>query len=150
MVFCWSLSDTNSPQVTSTLHSILVYLNNAVVWMVSARPLISNSSSSFIKSLGIFPSTPIKNGIAVTFVFRSFLCYRERFRYLSLLSFSLVLTLWSARTAKSTIWHVLFYFLLIISRFLVCSYFFFFFLVTWSNFNSCIIPSRSPSPPSHI
>ena len=44
----WSLSDSKSPQVPLTLPSIL---NNAVVWMVSTHPFISNSSSPFINPL---------------------------------------------------------------------------------------------------
>ena len=37
MVFHWSLNDNTSPQVSSTLLSILADLNSAVVWMVSTR-----------------------------------------------------------------------------------------------------------------
>ena len=40
MVFHWSLSDSKSPQISST---ILADLNNAVVWTVSTCPLISKS-----------------------------------------------------------------------------------------------------------
>ena len=47
MVFHWSLSDSNSPQVSRTLLSILVVLNNAVVWVVSTRPPTSKSYSPF-------------------------------------------------------------------------------------------------------
>ena len=50
MVYHRSLSDSKSPQVSGTLLSILADLNNVVVCMVSARHLISNSSS-----LGINP-----------------------------------------------------------------------------------------------
>ena len=46
-------------QVSWTLLSILADLNNVIVWMVSAHPPISNSSSSFTKPLEIIPSTPI-------------------------------------------------------------------------------------------
>ena len=35
MVFHWSLSDSNSPQVSRTRLSILAVLSNAVVWIVS-------------------------------------------------------------------------------------------------------------------
>ena len=45
MVSRWSVSDGKSPQVSRTLLSILVDLNNAVVCMVSTRSLISKSSS---------------------------------------------------------------------------------------------------------
>ena len=46
MVSYWSLSDSKSPQVSRTLLNILADINNAVVWMVSSRPLICKSSSS--------------------------------------------------------------------------------------------------------
>ena len=51
MVSHWSFSDSKSPQVSRTLLSIQADLNNAVVWMVSTRPLISKSSRPFINSL---------------------------------------------------------------------------------------------------
>ena len=41
------LSESKSPQISRTLLSILADLNNAIVWMVSIRPLISKSSSPF-------------------------------------------------------------------------------------------------------
>ena len=44
MVSHWSPSNSKSPQISRTLLSILTYLNSAVVWMVYARPSISNSS----------------------------------------------------------------------------------------------------------
>ena len=45
--FHWSLSDSNSPQVSRTLLIILTVLNNVVVWMFSTRPLSSKSFSPF-------------------------------------------------------------------------------------------------------
>ena len=45
--------------------SCLKYLNNAVVWMVSTRPLISGSSSSFTYPLVTVPNVPITIGITV-------------------------------------------------------------------------------------
>ena len=42
-----SLIDSKSPQVSRILLSILTGLCNAVEWMVSARPRISNHSSPF-------------------------------------------------------------------------------------------------------
>ena len=110
MVFHWSLSDSKSPQVSKTLLCILADLNHAVVWMLSAHPLISNSSSPLIKPLGIDPSTPTTIGIAVTFIFHSIFSSLARSKYLSLFSFSLIFTLWSAGMAKSTIRLVLFIF----------------------------------------
>ena len=49
MVFHWSLSDSESPQISRTLLSILAYPNNAVIWMVLILFLISNFSSLFPK-----------------------------------------------------------------------------------------------------
>ena len=68
----WSLSDSKSPQVFRALFSILAVLNNAVVWMVSARPLISKSSSPFNNPLIIVPRAPITIGVNVTYMFHSF------------------------------------------------------------------------------
>ena len=72
MVFYWSLSDGKSPQVSRTLLSILVVLNNAVIWMVSTRPPTSKSASSFNNLLVTVPNAPITIGIVVTFMFHSF------------------------------------------------------------------------------
>ena len=69
MVSHWSLTDSKSPQVSQTLHSILVDLYNVVIWMVFTRPLISNSSSAFIEILQIVPSAPTTIGITVKFMF---------------------------------------------------------------------------------
>ena len=63
-----------------------------VVWMVSARPPISNPSSLFTKPLVIVPSAPIITGITITFMFYSFLvllqglsiCLTFRFLWFSL------------------------------------------------------------------
>ena len=49
MVFHWSMSDSNSPQVSMTLLSILAVLNNAVVWIVSTRPPTSQSIIIFME-----------------------------------------------------------------------------------------------------
>ena len=71
-VFHWSLSDSKSLQVSRTLLSILGVLNNAVVWMVSTRPLTSKSSSSLNNPLVTVPKAPITIVIYVTFMFHSF------------------------------------------------------------------------------
>ena len=60
-------------QVSRTLLSILCNLNNAVVWMVSTRPLIFNSSSPFKKPLEIVLTTLIQICITVTFIFHTFI-----------------------------------------------------------------------------
>ena len=44
MIFPWSLSDSQSPQISRPLLSILADINNAVVWIVSVCPLISKCS----------------------------------------------------------------------------------------------------------
>ena len=72
MVFHWSLSDSKSPQVSRTLLSILAFLNNVVVWMVSTRPPTSKSSSPFNNPLVTVPKAPITIGIIVTFMFHIF------------------------------------------------------------------------------
>ena len=53
MVFHWSLSDSKSPQVPRTF---LADFNNAVVWMVSIRRLISKSLSLCINPFVTVPS----------------------------------------------------------------------------------------------
>ena len=59
MVFHWSLNDSKFPEVSRTLLSILTDLNNAVVWMVSTRPLIFKSCSPCSNPLVIVPGAPI-------------------------------------------------------------------------------------------
>ena len=72
MVFHWSVSDSKSSQVSRTFFSILADLNNAEVWMVSTRPLISKSSSPSINRLVTVPRAPDTIGINVTFMFQFF------------------------------------------------------------------------------
>ena len=52
------MSDGKSPQVSRTHLSVLAILIKSVVWIVSARPLISKSSSPFSNHLVIVPSAP--------------------------------------------------------------------------------------------
>ena len=54
------------------LLSILVNLNSVVVWVDSTLPLISNSSSLFIKSFETVSNAPTTIGITVTLMFHSF------------------------------------------------------------------------------
>ena len=117
MVFHWSLSDSNSPQVSRTFLSILAVLNNAVVWMVSTRPPTSKSSSPFSNPLVTVPNAPITISIIVTYMFHSFFNSLARSRYLSFFSHSFSFILWSAGTANSTMLQVLFFLLLIIIKF---------------------------------
>ena len=67
----WSFSDCKSLQVSRTILGILDYLNNAVVWMVSARRLIPKSFSPCTNSLVTVPKAPIIIGIIVTFMLHS-------------------------------------------------------------------------------
>ena len=106
MDFYWSLSDSESPQVSRTLLSILAYLNN-VVWTVSTRPIISESSNPLVTVL----RAPIT---IVTFMFSKSFSSLARSRYLSLFSRSFNFTLWSSKTAKSAIQQVLSFWLIII------------------------------------
>ena len=87
MVFFWSLSDSMSPQVSKILLGILANLCDAVVWMVSVRPPISNSSSLFTKLLGIVPSAPITTRITINYIFQSFFSCLPKSKNLSLFSF---------------------------------------------------------------
>ena len=113
MVFPWSLSDSKSPQVSRTRLSILAVLSNAVVWIVSTRPLTSKSYRPFNNPLVTVPNAPITIGTIVTFMFHSFFNSLARSRYLSFFSLSFRFILWSAGTAKSTILQILFLLLII-------------------------------------
>ena len=68
MVFHWRLSDSNSPQVSRTLLSILAVFNNAVIWIVSTRPP-TVSSILFFKPLRTVPRSLTAIGITDTFMF---------------------------------------------------------------------------------
>ena len=68
MVFNWSLSDSKSPQVSRIHLNIQADLNNAVVWMVSTRPVISKTSSPGIRPLISVPRAPITNDILLLVV----------------------------------------------------------------------------------
>ena len=114
MVFHWSLSDSQSPQISRTRLRILAVRSSAVVWIVSTRPQTSKSSRPFNNPLVIVPKTPITIGTIVTFMFHSFFNSLARSRYLSFFSLSFRFLLWSVGTAKSTILQILF--LLIIMR----------------------------------
>ena len=59
MVSHWSLSDSKSPQVSRSLFSILASLKNVILWMVTIRPLISNSSSPCTNTFLTVPRAPM-------------------------------------------------------------------------------------------
>ena len=125
MVFHWILRDSKSSQVSWTLLNILANLNQVVVWIVSTHPLISKSSSPCTKPFMTVPSKPNAVGITVTFMFHSFFCSLARSMHLSLFLLSFSFTLWSAKTAKSTIWQVLFFLLSI-------SYYYYYIQINWN------------------
>ena len=111
MVFHWSLSDSNSPQVSRIRLSILDVLSNAVVLIVSTRPLTSKSSRPCNNPLVTVPNAPITIGTIVTFMFHSFFFNSlARSRYLSFFSHFFRFILWSAGTAKSTILQYYYYY----------------------------------------
>ena len=114
MDFHWSPSDSMSPQVSRTLLSILVVLNNAVVGTVSTRPPTSKTSSPFSNPLVTVQNAPITICIIVTCMFHSFFNSLARSRYLSFFSHSFSFILWSSVTAKSTIFQVVIFLLIII------------------------------------
>ena len=60
------LSDSRSPQISKTLLCIQADLNNAAIWMVSSRPVISKSSSPCTSPLVTVSRAPITIGISVT------------------------------------------------------------------------------------
>ena len=82
MVFHWSLNDSNFLQVSRTLLSILVDLNNAVVWMVSTRPVISKFSSPSINPLVTVPRAP---NTITTLMFHIFFKFPSKVELLILL-----------------------------------------------------------------
>ena len=111
VVFHWSLSDSNFPQISIFLLSIQANLNNAVVWMASIHPPIFNSSCLPSKPLGTVPSATIIIGITTRFMLRNFLSSLAKSYYLFLFSLSMIFTLWSSEKMKSIIRQVLFFYL---------------------------------------
>ena len=82
IVFHWNLSDCKSSLASRAHLGILADLNNAVVWMVSARPPVFISSRPFYKSLGTISSVPTIIVITTTLRFFSFLSSLARSKYL--------------------------------------------------------------------
>ena len=68
MVFHWSLSDSNSPQVSGTFLSILAVLDIVAIWMVSTLPPTSKFSSPFNNPLVTVPKVPITIGRIFSFI----------------------------------------------------------------------------------
>ena len=137
MVFHWSLFDSKSSQVCRTLLNILAGLNNEVVWMVSTRPLIYQSSTPFNNLSVTVSRTPITISINVILMFHSFFNSQARSRYLYLFSLSFHFTLWSTEKAKSTILQVII--IIIIYSFRV-----FHISISWWFFTGVLSDSKSP------
>ena len=110
VVFHWSFSDINFPQVSRTHLSILADLSNTVVLKFSILLLISSSSSPFSKLPRIVLIAPTTIGITLTLIFHGFFSSQARSKYLSIVSFFFIFTQWSVRMAKSTRWQILFFF----------------------------------------
>ena len=68
MAFPGCLTDCKATKVSRTLLSILVDLNNAVVWTVSTRLVISKSSSPCTNPLDTATGAPITIGIIITII----------------------------------------------------------------------------------
>ena len=88
----WSLSDSKCRQVVRNFLSILANLNNAVVWMVSSRPLISKSISPCANPLATVLRAPTLTDITISFIFHRFFQFPSKveilyfsFRFLSIL-----------------------------------------------------------------
>ena len=101
MVFHWIFSDSKTPQVSRTLLSILAYLNNVAVWMVSTRPLFSKPPSPFINPLVTVPRAPIIIGKNVTLHVLQFFQFPSKVKvFILLFSFFQFFLLRSARIKK--------------------------------------------------
>ena len=116
MVSQWRFSDSKSPQVLWTLLTIRANLNNSVFWMITTRPLFSNSSSPSTNLLVTVPRGTVTIVIIVTFIFHTFFKSKARFSYLSTFPLYFNITLWSAGSAKYIILQVFSFFLRIITR----------------------------------
>ena len=112
--FPWSLSRSKSLQVSRTLLSIPVDLNNAVVWMASTRPLIFMSPGPSTSPLMTVPSGSVTTGITVTFRFHS--CFNSLPRSSTYLSFRFLSTLLSGMSEQQSPWFLKLIITLIITR----------------------------------
>ena len=112
MVFHWSSRDNMFLQVSRTLPSMVVDLNNAVDWTVSTPPLISKSFRVFLINLcGIVPSEPITISITVTFKFNILFWFSTK---VQIFSFLFAFFEFFLSSAKFTVWLALLFLLTII------------------------------------
>ena len=96
----WSLIDSKCLQVSRTLLSILVDLDNAVIWLVSFRSPKFQLFQSPFQALGDRSKCWSHNWLTVSLIFGSFLSSPAKSKYLSLYWLSLIFTLWSTGTAN--------------------------------------------------
>ena len=113
MFFHWTLNDSKSPRVSRTLLSILVGVNNATVWIVSPRVLLSNFPVpvpvlwwlySAHRLQLVSPSFPCSNFFQFSSKVQVPISFPAFFNF----------TQWSAGTAKSRIRQVLFFYWLLV------------------------------------
>ena len=102
----WSLNDSKSPKVPRTFLGILADLNNAVIWTVSTRPVISKS---LYHSFGDCTKSTNYNWYNCYFRVQQFFLFPSKVVVLIPLFAFFQFTLWSVGTAKSTILQVLFF-----------------------------------------
>ena len=108
MVFDWCPCDSKSFHISKSLLSIPVDPNNALICLVSIRPLISMSSGPRTMHWWVYQKQRLQlvsPSLSYSIVF--FWSFANS-RYLSLFSPSFSLTLWTARTAKTAIWQLVF------------------------------------------
>ena len=86
------------PQVSRALFNTLVDLNNAVIWTVLIRPLISNSTSPLSKPLRTIPSASVTIGIIFIVMLLNFFSSLARCKHLFLFLLSLIFPLLSSET----------------------------------------------------
>ena len=110
IIFHWSLSDSNSSNVSWTLLCILTDIKSSGVWMVTSCPLISQPSRHCINYLVTLPSSPITIGITDNFILHRFFSSLTIYRNLYLFSLSFNFTRGSAKTETSNIRLVIFFF----------------------------------------
>ena len=117
-IWAWvTTSLLKSPGFFSVFWPILI----AIVWTVSSRALISNTSSPCTSPFVAVLSAPITIGITVTFMFHSFFNSLARSRYLFFFSLSFSFSQWSAGTASLQLGKISF------------SFFFFYYFKVWSS-----------------
>ena len=95
-----NLSDSNSSQVSRSLLSILVNINNAVFGIVRSQ-LIPMSSNPFINPLVTVPCAPTTIRITITFMFLSLFFSVLKLGLCNYFSFHLKFSLWSTGAENS-------------------------------------------------